>query len=137
MAISNEFGTQTTSRSIGSAHRGMAFLIEALVVLAFLMMSLAVFVRLFSSAQLEGIQSNRRSQAIMMATNTAEVFSANPTEVERVLTADGLTTTCDVEAVPHDAGTLYNATITVSDGEAELYVLRTARYVSSMGGGTQ
>lgn len=137
MAISNEFGAQTTSRSNGSTHRGMAFLIEALVVLALLMMSLAVFVKLFSSAQLEGVQSVQQSQAIMMATNAAEVFSANPTKVEHAVTADGLTTTCDVEAVPHDAGTLYNATITVSDGESELYVLRTARYVSNTGGGTQ
>lgn len=137
MAISREFGTQTTSRNSGSTHRGMAFLIEALVVLAFLMLSLAVFVKLFSSAQLEGFRANRQSQAIIMASNTAEVFSADPTKVESSMTTDGLTTTCDVEAVQHEAGTLYNATITVCDGELELYVLRTARYVSNTSGGAQ
>lgn len=133
MAISSEFGTPTTSRTRNS-HRGMAFLVEALVVLAFLMTSLAVFVQLFSSAQLQGMRATRLSEAVMAATNTAEQFSANPASVQPSATENGLTITCTVEEEPHTSGKLYNATITVRDGDTELYTLRTARYVSANGG---
>ncbi len=136
MAISNEMGKQNSSRS-NSTHRGMAFLVEALVVLAFLMTSLAVFVQLFSSAQIKGLHSERLSRAVILATNTAEEFSAHPTTIEESTTEDGLTIVCDVDDEKRDAGTLYNATITVRDGEEDVYTLHTARYVSTTNGGAR
>ena len=130
MAVSTELGAQGTKRT-NNPHRGMAFLIEALVVLAFLMASLAIFVKLFSGAQLEGISANRRSQAVLLATNVAEEFSAHPTGVAATIEQDGLVATCSVEELAHKAGTLYNATIAIADGGNEVYVLHTARYVSA------
>lgn len=135
MAVSSELNAQSSSKRTGSGHRGMAFLIEALVVLAFLMASLAVFVKLFTSAQLEGLGANNLSQAVILASNTAEEFSVDPTGVQETTTEGNFVVTCEVAEEEHDAGTLYNATITVTDGTNELYTLRTARYVSTPNGG--
>lgn len=135
MAISSEMSNQGTTRSLRSSHRNMAFLIEALVVLAFLMVSMAVFVRLFAGAQVEGLSSVRQSQAVLAATNGAEEFSANPADVTDFTTEDGLMVSFDVSDEAHGTGTLYDATITVRDGEDEIYVLHTARYVSAAIGG--
>ena len=129
---------QRTYRS--SNRRGFAFLIEALVVLAFLMGCHAVFVKLFATAQLEGLAANRLSQAIVAATNRAEEFSANPENASDLTTEDGLRITCDVKTDPYDAGTLFKATITVldeRDGNAELFRLDTSRYVSGLKAGDE
>lgn len=139
MAVSSEFNatgkaTGTASRLRG-AHRGTAFLVEALVVLALLMASLSVFVRLFTSAQLVGLNATQASQAVLLATNKAEEFAADPTGVEKTTSQDGFTTTCEVTETRRTAGTLYDATITVSDERGELYELHTARYVSDANGG--
>ena len=116
--------------------RGVAFLIEALVILAFLMASMAVFAKLFAAAQLEGLAATHLSQAVIAATNRAEEFSANPTKGFEPQSSDGLRTVTEVEEIQHGAGKLYNATIIVYDestGGDEIYRLETARYVSGAG----
>lgn len=128
MAISNEMGSGAVRQH--TSQRGMAFLVEALIILAFLMLSLAVFVRLFVGAQLEGIAANRKSEAVLAATNIAEEFSANPTGVATTSEVGDLVVTCDVKPDKREAGTLYNATIVVTHDSEEVYRLQTARYVS-------
>ena len=139
MAISNEM-TAAGGKQRSGGHRGIAFLIEALVVLAFLMLSLAVFVKLFASAQLEARSSTRMSQAVQLATNQAEEFSADPVHASGEKEEDGLRLTCEVKPSKRAAGTLYEATITIHDeryGQRGIYTLTTSRYVSnSAGGGT-
>ena len=138
MAVSNDlrdFQKQISyERSVRDKNRrGFAFLIEALVVLAFLMGCLAVFVQLFSSAQLEGLSANRLSQAVVAATNRAEEFSANPTNASGAKTEDDLRVDCEVREERRNAGILYHATISVYDerkGDEEVFTLETARYVS-------
>jgi len=120
-------------RAAGSrvaSRRGMAFLLEALITLAFLMGCLAVFVRLFSSAQLEALKANKLSRAVVAATNRAEEFSANPFDTSSTTTKDGLTVECRVRADERPAGTLFEATIIVLENKSELYRLETSRYVS-------
>lgn len=136
MAISSEMTAQGASnRSQG--HRGTAFLIEALVVLAFLMVALAVFVQLFTKAQIQGVKANQLSQAVLIATNYAEEFCADPTGVGAQVEKDGLVATCKVSEDKHTAGTLYDATIEVSDGTQTVYTLHTSRYVGKADGGKQ
>lgn len=137
MAVSNEMAAAGGKQRSGG-HRGIAFLIEALVVLAFLMLSLAVFVKLFSGAQLEARSSNRVSEAVQLATNRAEEFSADPTHASGEKEEDGLRVICEVKPTKHTAGTLYEATITVHDeryGQQGIYTLATSRYVSNNAGG--
>ena len=136
MAISNEMSSKgSAQRSAG--HRGSAFLVEALVVLGFLMVALTIFVQLFSKAQIQGLGANQLSKAVFVATNYAEEFSADPTGVEAQREEDGLTATCSVEENKRNGGTLYEATIEVSDGSKTIYTLATARYVSNANGGAQ
>lgn len=140
MAISAELNgsderQQTFRSSRTASRRGMAFLIEALITVAFLMGCLAVFVRLFSSAQLEGIAANKLSRAIVVATNRAEEFSANPWDTSGTNTEDGLSVECNVRDDVRAAGTLYEATIIVSENGSEIYRLETSRYVSGDTGG--
>ena len=94
------------------------------------MSSLAVFARLFVGAQLEGIEANRKSEAVLAATSCAEVFSADPTSVAKRTKAGDLVVTCNVEPRKLDDGTLYEATIVVSHDTGEVYRLKTSRYVS-------
>ena len=108
----------------------MALLIEALVVMAFLMFSLAVFARLFASAQVGGVMATRKSEAVLAASDVAEEFSANPTKVASSSEVNGLVVTCEVTPEAKADGTLYHATIVVSHDTDELYRLDTARYVS-------
>lgn len=139
---------------------GTAFLIEALVLVAFLMAALAVVLSLFASARAEEARAARLSEAVTLAQNAAEAFAATDKPVSRVRqeagtqTGDLYVVAVDVAAEEHAAGTLYTATISVaaadtsggagaaegasgatnaesaSGGEA-LYTLDTARYVAS------
>ena len=131
MALSSgsAFGETHSSRR-QTNRRGTGFLVEALFVLAFLMACVAVFVRLFSAAQLEGMRANNTSEAIIVATNCAEEFCANPTEVEKTSSRDGFDVTCDVSPQQRDGGTYYTAHIVVSAQGETFYELDTSRYVS-------
>lgn len=135
MAISSEFNgtsrTPTRRPLRRSNRRGTAFLLEALIVLAFLMGSFAVFVRLFASAQLEAVDARRLSEAVLAATNRAEEFSADPHDDSETLVGE-MRVTCDVTGEQRGSGVLWHATIRVTDerDDEEIYSLETARYVS-------
>lgn len=139
---------------------GTAFLIEALVLVAFLMAALAVVLSLFASARAEEARAARLSEAVTLAQNAAEAFAATDEPVSRVRqeagaqTGDLYVVAVDVAAEERATGTLYTATISVSaadtpegadvaegasgatnaesaaGGEA-LYTLDTARYVAA------
>lgn len=139
---------------------GTAFLIEALVLVAFLMAALAVVLSLFASARTEEARAARLSEAVTLAQNAAEAFAATDEPVSRVSqeagaqTGDLYVVTVDVAAEERAAGTLYTATISVSAAETSegadvaegaagatnaesaaggeaLYTLDTARYVAA------
>ena len=91
---------------------------------------MAVFLQLFAGAELEALRSNNLSQAVLLATNCAEEFSAHPDEMPVTTDEGDFEITCDVTPVAHKAGTLYEATITVRKDNKEVYTLKTSRYVS-------
>lgn len=114
---------------------GMAFIIEAVVLLAFIALAISVFFRLFAYSEGASAQSQQLSAAVAYASNTAEQFAASPTSMsDYSKTEDGLHVTCQVEPNKTSAGTLYKATITISDPTSgdELYTLHTASYVSGV-----
>lgn len=125
---------------------GAAFLVEALVLLAFLAASLAVLFSLFASARTEADRAARLSEAVAIAQNAAEgiaaadSFSADAVPATQVVTGAQTGTTYElaIELEPRatGAGTLWHATITVCDATASadadaepLYTLETARYL--------
>ncbi|WP_303202001.1 type IV pilus modification PilV family protein [Raoultibacter timonensis] len=122
-----------------------AFIVEALVLLVFILASMAVLMQLFGSARTTGIEAHDLSQAIVLASNSAEKFAATPAEgatetffVEEdgaLRSADGPTddafsVTCTVEGEQREGGTLYRAHIFVERHGSELYELESSRYVS-------
>lgn len=120
------------------AWHGKAFLVEAMVILAFLVVSLAILISVFVHARIESAQGAHQTEAIHLAQNAAEQFSADPAGSQGlVLAQDELRATVEVTPEPHEDGTLYRATVSVvdeagvgrHDQNAETYRLDTARYV--------
>lgn len=102
---------------------GTAFLIEALVLVAFLMAALAVVLSLFASARAEEARAARLSEAVTLAQNAAEAFAATDEPVSRVCreagaqTGDLYVVAVDVAAEERATGTLYTATISVTTAD--------------------
>lgn len=157
---SGRMGAGAARRDGGRASwHGTALLVEALVLLAFLVASLALFMQAFAQARGMGADGSELAQAVAMASNLAEEFAADPVTEPEPLECDGLTASCEVATVAADgadgtgsptdpgaddatsggssgdssgaAGTLYRATILVTDGDGdEVYRLVTERYAS-------
>lgn len=117
-----------------SAWPGMAFILESLLLLLFVSASLAVLMSLFVQSQLLGEENVRRSEAIIVATNAAETFAADPTSLAPAFEQDGYQVSCEVEPQDTEAGTLMVAKIAVSFEDAVLYELTTAGYQSNHAG---
>ena len=137
-------------RSEDTAWHGTAFIVEALLLLAFLAFSLAVFMQLFGSAHARSVEERQLTQAVRLASNEAERFAADPQagygaalyDAEGNAVATGGSEQADTFVVERETaseqmpgGTLYRASIIVScEGEA-IYELETARYLSDGGRG--
>lgn len=141
----------------GSVHdrrpwHGSAFIVEALVLLVFLIASLAVLMQVIGGAHERGEDADRLSNAIILASNDAETFAADPTAGDLVTTyalvngeliveagndaperADRYDVTRTVQAQAQQTGTLYEAHIEVTSDDVIVYQVDTARYVSNEG----
>lgn len=122
----NKSGSQST-------WHGTAFIVEALVLLAFFLGSIAVLMQLFGSSSVMGVESRELTRAVVLASNSAERFAADPATAGNLTeTEDGYAIACTVEPEDTSAGTLYRATIVVSKAGDEVYRLETARYESGV-----
>ena len=136
MAFTLPSATRTTDTR--PAWSGMAVLMEAMILLLFLVGSLAVMTQLFAASALRAREGEQLAQAVALATDAAERFAADPATAPASSTEGDLVVACDVTSEPTDAGTLYHATITVTDAgaqnasEAPLYTLATTRYVEGV-----
>lgn len=123
-----------------SSWTGTAFMIEVLVLLLFLVASLAVLTQAFAYSVNEAKQADRITQATTLAQNAAEEFSANPQAVAAgqpvgqndAQGTDNFTVSCTVSNELQATGTFYTAHISVSDGEGEAYALDAARFVEGV-----
>lgn len=118
-----------------------AFMVESMVLLIVLIACMAVFIQLFTRSLSAADSSSELTQAIIVAQNAAEEFSADPVAVTQgtpigegiaVNGSDGLTVTCKVCDTATDVGTLYTARITVSNDDGKIYSLTSTRYVSEV-----
>ena len=134
----NEQGEDASKTKVNTA-----FLIEALVLMAVLIASMAVFTHSAVAAH----QAEDLTRATLLAQNAAEEFSSDPAAVAAGKTvgqgvaagnvsavdgSDGLTVSCDVDSDAQGRGTLYTAHITVSDDSGEVYALDASRYESGV-----
>lgn len=127
---------QTSTQRHHGLHRtrkgGRAFIVEALVLFAFLVVTLAVVSQLFFASANQAQKSLELERAVTVAANTAERFSANPTSTELDGVRDGLSVRCAIMPQFTTTGTLYKATIIVSNEVEDIYTMTTARYVSEV-----
>ena len=107
----------------------LAFIVESLVLLVFLIASLAVIMQVLAASANKATESRQLEQAVILASNAAERFSADPTGIEETTMVDGLALTCKVSETALAQGTRYEASITVFSENGEIYRLNTARYV--------
>lgn len=137
---------------------GVAFLVEAMLLLVFLTASLAVFTQLFGQAIERGTQSETLSQAVAAVSGTSERFCADPEGTEGATFSNGLIVVCEVDDEERGGGTLYHATISAyqadpdaldsigaengdalmelalaSGGPAPVYSVTTSKYESEVG----
>lgn len=127
-----------------------AFIVESLVLLAFLALAVALILQMFAQAALASRSAHAQSMAVQLAGNAAERFAAMPAaSVDTVFYDDAgrqvsdsspdaaWRVSVDVEGVPADAGVLYEAEVLVEPLVASTthssYSLNTARYVSDEG----
>lgn len=100
----------------GQSWHGMAFIVEAVVLLAFLVASITIFFQLFAQSKNIGVENEKLSGAIVLATNMAEEFAVHPVSTESVTrTEDGLMGSISVTQEETGGGVLYRAVITVTD----------------------
>ena len=155
LAVTTDQGTaevprMTKNEQIEDASKtkvNTAFLIEALVLMAVLIASMAVFTQLFTHSAVAAHQAEDLTRATLLAQNAAEEFSSDPAAVAAGKTvgqgvaagnvsavdgSDGLTVSCDVDSDAQGRGTLYTAYITVSDDSGEVYALDASRYESGV-----
>lgn len=111
--MSFQLTSTTRTRASRPAWANVAFIVEAMVLLVFLIASLAVFMQLFSAALERSEEGGTMTEAVAAASTTAERFSADPQGVPAVAEFDDLVVTCDVTPEKRDRGTLYYADIAV------------------------
>lgn len=101
------------------AWANVAFIVEAMLLLVFLIASLAVFMQLFSVALERSEQGGTMTKAVAVGSAVAEEFAAYPEDVQAVTELDGMVVTCDIDKVERTGGTMYYADIAVyNQGEA-------------------
>ena len=141
--MSFDLATHRKSRPGRPIWSGAAFIVEALLLLVFLVASLAIFTQLFAASAGKAAESRELSQAVSVASNMAEQFAADPASVSTVTELDNLIVVCDTTDERRENGVLHHATITVyergqaaspesvSTGEP-LYSVTTANYESEV-----
>lgn len=111
--------------------RGRTYLVEALLLLACLLVMACVVMVLFARSLEAGVQTQREQQAIVLAQNTAERFAADPLSVPYQTDEGEYQVLCIVSTFPRSNGTWYDAHVAVMCAGEEAFSLDTARYVSA------
>lgn len=126
-------GRASQRASARASWTGVAFIVEAMLLLLFLVASLALFTSLFASAVQRGAESRDLTTAVAVATDTAERFAADPSSIPERMEKSGMMVVCEVDDEERGAGVLHNAVITVYGPDAEaVYSLKTACYESGV-----
>lgn len=115
-----------------SSWTSMAFIVESVLLLVFLVSSLAVLTNVFLSSLDRSVESRTLDAATIAATSIAEHFASDPTGVDEQTQLGDLQVVCTVTEEPRTDGIMYHADINVYDSENEdpVYSISTARYES-------
>jgi len=124
-------------RSTMSARPGWAsaaFIVESLLLLVFLVGSLAVFTQVFAAAAQQSAEASALSTSVELASSAAERFAADPTGISPETQEGDFRVVSEVTSDKRAGGTLYRADISVfgADGDDPIYEVTTSRYVSEV-----
>lgn len=114
----------------------VAFIVESILLLVFLVASLAVLTQAFTTALSRSVESRTLDAATIAASSIAEHFAADPTDIAEETRLGDLMITCKVDEEQRRNGVMYLAHIEVYDvsgsgGVESVYSLDTSRYVSA------
>ena len=133
--------TSRARRAQQRKRRNRRIALTLCVMFVVLAASIGIFTQLFSRATAAADQSTQLCQAVNVAEDAAEEFSADPARVAAgekvgdgvaVNVRHGYKVSCKISQDKRSAGTLWRAHITVSDSQGKLYSLDTSRYVSEV-----
>ena len=124
---------QAPAKTTHASWTSVAFIVESILLLVFLVGSLAVLTQVFTLSLNRSVESRTLDAATIAASTIAEHFAADPSDVEDEVTLGDLRITCQVDEQPRDNGIMYYARIDVYDltgssGDGPVYTLETARY---------
>lgn len=126
------------------AWSSVAFVVEAMLLLVFLIASLALFTNLFAGAVTQSKEGATLTDAVALATSAAERFEADPEYAAGNMQDGDLRVNCDVTSEQRAGGTLYHAVIKVYATDADylaytssnefepVYTLETSAYESEV-----
>ena len=125
----------------GGVRHSTAFIVEAMVLLVFLVLALAMTTKMTIGARSDAALASDLSRAVALAQNTAEEFSADPAGFAASPTIiregeGGLRAQCTVEAEQRTAGTMYTAHIVVTGGDSVLAQRARAKAAAAGEGGS-
>lgn len=118
----------------------MAFIVESILLLLFLVASLAVLTRIFSASLNHSVESRTLDAATIAASSIAEHFAADPNSVEERTVLGDLVIMCTVNDEQRPGGVMRYADISVYDLSeqskgAAIYTISTSHYESEDGNG--
>lgn len=119
-------------------HSRSTFIVEAMLLLACLLVVLAASMSLFAFAWQQGSRTADDQRAATLAQNVAERFAADPFSIQPYEEVDGLQVHAQLEWESETGGQIAYATITITHDEEPdpLFELSTARYVPNEAAGT-
>ena len=132
-----EYASRKIAHRSRSSWSSVAFIVESILLLVFLVASLAVLTQVFSASLSRSVESRTLDAANIAATSIAEHFAADPTDVEERTQLGDLMVTCEVTDEPRQNGTMYHATISVYDigsggTGGVVYKVETSKYESGV-----
>lgn len=119
----------TSKRSRLTSKVRSTFMVEALLLLACVIILLAVTVVLFAFASENATKAQRIQESADIAQNAAEQFAADPAQMPVALDVDNYRVRCDIDEEETESGLLYNANIIVIHDDEEMCSLRVSKYV--------
>ena len=125
--------TSNNARRLGATRwAGTAFLVEAMLLLAFIVISIAITTQMFAASLDQSKQSLYISEGVSLSSSLAERFAASPGDVQSTLEGDHVYAVCEVTSESRASGTVHHALITAYDREsgAVVYTIETERYES-------
>ena len=132
--MSVEYADRKNLRRARVSWSSASFIVESILLLLFLVASLAVLTQVFSASLTRSVESRTLDAASIAATSIAEHFAADPASIDEKTQLGDLLITCDVTHENRAGGIMYHAKIDVYDlsgyHNGSVYSLETSSYQS-------